>query len=212
MKLGFDIDGVLADFVRSYNEAIKQETGILIPDTSDSYPDVWFYERAAGVTPAQEQKIWKRITASKSFWAELHPYPEVPEIMSKLNELRWDGHDIYFITTRRGEQAKYQTEKWLALLGMYAPSVILSSKKGLVAAGIGLDAMLDDRPENLIEVKNESPDTQVFILDRPYNRSWNDRIRYATMAGGEGMYGAIRVKSVWEMLDKLELGELKEAA
>lgn len=169
MKIGIDIDGVLADFNTGYIDLIRRTTGIQLPPVSNVYPDVWHYERAAGVTKKQEHEVWEHIRNSE-FWGQLFPLKGTLEVLDKLTQLRYEGHEIYFITSRVGKKVKFQTERWLSLYGMNNPTVLISDKKGPVAQGLELDVFIDDKPENCADVQLASPKTRVFLLDQPYNR------------------------------------------
>lgn len=209
MKIGIDIDGVLADFNRSFKELIKAQTGIELPPLNDSYPATWSYHTDAGVTEEQDNALWDYIGRSP-FWGTLLPLKDAPAILAWLNTLGSEGHSVYFITSRNGDMAKYWTELWLRLHGMETPTVLISSNKGNIAKGLRLDAFIDDRPENNYEVlqtakKTKSSASQkpwkprVYLIDAPYNR-WADQ---------EENYGR-RVKTVKEVLEA-ELSPLDAA-
>lgn len=212
MKLGFDLDGVLADFNTAFIELIRQQTGIVLPRPSATYPDVWNYHVAGGVTPEQEIALWNTIGHSQ-FWGTLHAYPETLEVLDKLTKLRFEGHDIYFVTSRPGEKAKFLTERWLSLHGMNNPTVLVTSDKGPVVQGLGLEAFIDDKPENLTEIDKASPSTRLYLYDAPYNRPKSIAVFGMVLTKEQGS-PFIRVKSVKDMLD-MELGTkalLPEAA
>lgn len=78
--------------------------------------------------------------------------------------------DLYFVTSRVGRTAKAQTEMWLRERGIYHPTVIVSSEKGLVARAVGATHTLDDSPKQIRQMYEESPETSVYIMARKYNR------------------------------------------
>lgn len=206
MKIGVDVDGVLADFVTAYNEVILKHTSIIIPPPSDSYPDVWEYDVAAGLTPEQLKTIWADIIKRPHFWGMLHALPGVPNALWKLSRLR-EEHDIYFITSRPGARAKYYTEMWLAWHGFDKATVIITGKakdKGLIAQGLGLDIFIEDNATNLATVMDHVPELEGYLIDKPYNR-------------GEEQRGLVectyyRVASVGEAIDQIFEMRLREAA
>jgi uncharacterized HAD superfamily protein len=199
MKIGIDIDGVLADFVTSYNALIRERTGIHIPPASDTYPDVWEYDVAAGLTSEQLGMLWAEIRKGQ-FWATLHALPGAVEDLQRLWELRRD-HDIYFITSRPGLKAKRLTEQWLSWHG-YPDATVLITKgakeKALVAAGLELDVFVEDNATNLATIMNMNPKLAPYLIDRPYNRG--EQQRHLT---GRDYW---RVERVGDSLDT-ELGE-----
>lgn len=194
MKLGIDIDGVLADFNTSFIHLVKQQTGIQLPPVSDTYPDTWSYHRAGGVTEKQDNALWEFIKTS-SFWGQLLPMKGALDALERLNSLSVDGHDIYFITARPGKLAKFFTDLWLQRHGMVFPTTLVTSNKGPVVVGLGLDIFVDDKPENNLEVlthcelaKVRAP--WVYLVDAPYNK-------WATNAKDYG----VRVASLMDVLE-----------
>ena len=88
-----------------------------------------------------------------------------------------DAHDLYFITDRfdtKGLSATRQTVDWIAyyLVGRPPAGVIVAKKKGPVAAALGLDAFLDDKPENCLDVCDAVPNCRVYLCTLPHNLSY----------------------------------------
>jgi hypothetical protein len=184
MRIGIDIDGVLAAFVPAYVEKLTKVSGIQFPVGDPNFPSTWYFEREAGVTRPQENEVWDQIRQS-AFWATLLPMPGALDVIRELDQLSLLGRaDVYFITSRPGQSAKRLTEFWLTKLGMENPTVILADEKGPVARGLKLDVFIDDRPENIADVFEwtrrpqtpragdyAGPQTRVYMIDAPYNRS-----------------------------------------
>lgn len=208
MKIGIDMDGVLADFNTAFIALIKDTTGVELPPPSDSYPSVWNYHREpGGITEEQDKALWTHIMYSP-FWLTLRPLKGAEVALDELNRRAGRGDEVYFITTRPGRDAKALTEGWLQWYGMENPTVLISGDKGSVAKGLGLNVFIDDKPENCNEVLDETtvwepigglqdccliyhPNyrTRVFVMDAPYNRQL-DRD------------GITRISSVLEALDQ----------
>lgn len=170
IKIGIDVDGVLADFNRPYKALIEKRTSIRLPDISDSYPNTWHYERAAGMSPEDEKRIWAEIHREPGWWAALPALPDAVEFLVWLkNDLNAPHSDIYFITHRAGASAKWQTEIWLREKGFKRPTVLLTGRKGDAASILSLDVYIDDKNENCLDVKEKSPSTTCYMLKQPWN-------------------------------------------
>ncbi len=185
MKIGFDVDGVLADFNRSFIERVIAVTGKdLFPLRPFDIP-TWDYPQHYGYTDAECSAVWENIKADATFWYQLFPYDGVPEFLSKLHS---GNHDIYFITSRPGIQAKAQTENWIEFhnFGLKTeafsyPTVLISSDKGRCAVALKLDLYIDDRTENCLDVNHSSPATKVVMLARPWNTAQQGILRVETL-------------------------------
>lgn len=168
MRIGLDIDGVLADFNRAYAIQLRDVTGRdLIPPgyNFDAVP-VWDWEKALGYTNEEVSEVWKVIKTHSNFWVRLGSLPGARH----LKQLDSDStNEIYYITSRPGYTSKIQTELWLKARGVMNPTVLISSNKGPIAAGLGLDVFIDDKPENISDVIKHSS-ARCYLLDYPYNR------------------------------------------
>lgn len=179
MKIGYDLDGVLANFTDRYADYLTKRTGVVFPLASRAWPTAWHWDRVAlreaGLSDeASTEAIhwtWEAIKGSSSFWEGLTPLPDAFETLNKLATLRVAGHDVYFITSRVGTYAKKQSENWLRWHGYEGvPTVLLSEDKGSLAAGLTLDAFVDDRVENIVDVyKARRGRCQCFLMDAAYN-------------------------------------------
>lgn len=165
MILGIDVDGVLANFNLAFAAIVKQHTGIEL----NLPPQTWNHHLDAGVSPEQNGSIWAAIWADPTFWVSLDPLPSAKETLQGLKALGAE-HQVYFITSRPSRTAKAQIEIWLMEHGYPLPTVLVAQQKGLIAAGLGLDIILDDLPDNLFDAKAARPECQTIMVRAPYNR------------------------------------------
>ncbi len=168
MRIGCDIDGVLADFISGFCDLVLRETGKMIPRV----PQSWNWHREAGVTEAEDAALWAMIAASSSWWYLLSLDASITlPVMGYLVGAEMD-HDLYFLTWRAGATAKAQTETWLLdVLRLCNPTVLITERKGLAAKALRLDCYIDDRPSYCLDVRRDSPDTRVYLRQAPYNRA-----------------------------------------
>ncbi len=177
MRIGCDIDGVLADWNTSFLRTLIRVSG---KDATQPHPhfmpSTWWWPKELGFTEQDIQQALADAHASTQFWLSLTPYEHTREMLHKLHTLECEGHDIYFITSRSGNHAKRQTQDWLRHCGYHEhPTVLLSEDKASCARGLMLNLYLDDNIENVIAVGYQSATIQAFLLDRPWNQEVTDR-------------------------------------
>lgn len=170
MTRAYDLDGVICAFCSAYRELIVSECGLEIPPISETFPTIWRWDKAAGVTNRQNNALWK-IIKEGDFWETLEPTSEGLAALARIREQRTQGDHVYFITSRPGKYAKHLSEFWLDAHGYECPTVLISSAKGPVCQGLEVEMFLDDKPENCLEVSLACPQAQIFLLDAPYNRN-----------------------------------------
>lgn len=179
MKIVCDIDGVLADFNTPYIDLIRELTGKTLPRPSATYPDTWnyHYDDKLGpnkLTPSEAGRVWDHIKNS-NFWVHLPPMDQTLRTLEKLRVMRLQGHEIYFLTSRPGADAKLFTEIWLKGYGMANPTVLIAPSdysKGQICKALQADIFIDDKPNNCAEVAlaTVKVGTRIFLVDAPYNR------------------------------------------
>jgi uncharacterized HAD superfamily protein len=172
VRVGFDIDGVLADFNTPFIALMIRLTG---RDTFPTRPfdiPTWLYPQVYGYSDAEVARAFAYIAKDPTFWTTLPGYPETAEILDQIGELVRCGHDVYFITNRPGATAKRQTERWLAAQtnGRELPiyTVLISDDKAACAKALKLDFYIDDKWENATAV-GRTAGTASFLLTRPWN-------------------------------------------
>lgn len=182
MRIGIDIDGVLANFWKGYEELHIEVAGAdLFGDKKwpNAEPQCWSWPETFGYTKDQTTEVWKRIRESKVFWYELDPLPEYEAFKEWISNN--DKDEIYFITNRMGQVPKLQTEVWFGHHEIPYATVLISEEKGLCCDALDLELYIDDKPENITQVELQSPDTNAFLLLRPYNKDAKSFMRTATL-------------------------------
>jgi len=125
-------------------------------------------ERFRRLSRRQQHALWKAAHDTENFWETL---PETqPGIVARLAAIAAErGWEVIFITQRpssAGDTTQRQTQRWLARHGFDLPSVyVIQGSRGRVAAALSLDVVVDDRPENCIDVKTESSARAILVVN-----------------------------------------------
>lgn len=209
MRLGFDLDGTLADL----QGALAREAGDLFPEVDRlALPrSVAPLAPAAGVgedgsAPVftmsalpvrQQQELWSAACTRLNFWETLEEIE--PGSIARLARLARDRKwEVIFLTSRpetSGDTAQVQSQRWLAAHGFELPSVfVVHGSRGKIAASLALDVLVDDRPENCLDVAIDSGARAILL--------WRDG--EGTVPGSARQLGIGAVSSTAECLDVLE--------
>ena len=122
----------------------------------------------AAVGPGHRDRVWRAIEDTPDFWTTLKPLEEgaVARLYELTVELNWE---VFFITQRpatAGATVQLQTQRWLIEHGFPTPSVIpLSGARGKCAAALHLDYLIDDMPQNCVDVLSESSTRSILLVD-----------------------------------------------
>jgi 5'(3')-deoxyribonucleotidase len=167
LRIGIDVDMVLADFVKGFKIVAQEVVGHeLFGEPIDWHMSNWF------ASDRQFEEAWHQHCRIPNFYRMLVPVPDVYKI-----SWRWfaNKHLLYFLTNRpctAGLPIEVQTADWLRnYLYLSHPTVIVSDDKGSLAKALKLDVFIDDKPENLLEVCSANPSTRLYLMDCLHNRS-----------------------------------------
>jgi hypothetical protein len=125
------------------------------------------------LTSRQQSGLWRHVASISNFWETLQETE--PGIVARLAaiavERRWE---IIFLTTRpatAGATVQAQTQRWLESRGFALPSVfVVRGSRGRVAAALELDVVVDDRPENCLDVVVDSKARAILVFRFPTNQ------------------------------------------
>jgi hypothetical protein len=161
LRVGFDLDGVLADL----GSAMERHCDALF---ATPRPGGAGDEASRLVLSARLQRqLWKHVRSIENFWETLDETE--PGIVARVAELACTyGWEVIFLTKRpktAGATAQIQSQRWLEAHGFRLPSVyVVQRSRGAIAAALGLDVFVDDRPENCLDVLTEST-THAILMD-----------------------------------------------
>jgi hypothetical protein len=171
VRIGFDMDGVLADFASAYREVEVQLFGRAAPIRADDPAAVEEESDAAASTPSEERRrrnaVWRHIRATENFWTTVAPTRE--HALRRIHQMMLEQHwEVFFITQRpatRGETVQRQTQRWLVAQGFDLPSVlVIAGSRGAAAGALRLDYHVDDLAQNCVDVLSDSRARPILIV------------------------------------------------
>jgi hypothetical protein len=209
MRLAFDLDGTVADMQR----ALAREARELFPELDPAtLPRSFSGEPQDGsaaaesapaelsadaLSPRQMKEVWRTVRSRTNWWETLDEIEpgSLARLYALVQQRKWE---VLFITSRpetEGDTAQLQTHRWLAQCGFRTPSVfVVHGSRGKIATALALDVVVDDRPENCLDVAIDSAARPILVW-----RGDEDKV-----PGSARQLGIGAVKSVAEVLDILE--------
>jgi FMN phosphatase YigB (HAD superfamily) len=179
MRLAFDLDGTLADM----QAALAREARELFPhvhpanlprSTAPEGTPVSAGQESAETPPVddmsltarQQRELWNAVRARENFWETLDEIE--PGVLARLASLARDRKwEVIFLTSRpetSGDCAQAQSHRWLIAHGFPTPSVfVVHGSRGRIAAALNLDVLVDDRPENCLDVAIDSSARAILV-------------------------------------------------
>lgn len=160
LRIGIDVDGVLADFRTAFHETSHRTLGRRMDDVHDP-------KSSQALAQGEIRKVWETVARTPNWWMHLKPYE--PDQIARLYGLaRESGWEIFFLTNRpasAGESVQFQTQWWIEQHGFYLPSVLtIPGSRGEVANGLRLNLIVDDLLLNCIEVVGASTAKALLLL------------------------------------------------
>jgi hypothetical protein len=192
LRLGIDVDGVVADFRSAFRALAERELGLATGDVETE------------LSKADVDRLWRAVAATTNWWLDVRPHEpdQIERLYAQARKARWE---VFFMTSRppsAGDAVQLQTQVWLERHGYYLPSVLTTptGARGELARSLRLDLALDDRLVNCLEIISASNSKAVMVLRAPAE----PRAREAAEARGVGV-----VSSLAQALDAVErLAEL----
>ena len=188
MRIAFDLDGVLADLhtpfvttalklfpaldaaaIRTADIGASPPAG---PETEPPTADPMAVPSLVSrpVNRRQAEVIWGDLAGRYNFWEGLMEIETgaIARLAALVDKRRWE---VIFVTSRptsEGRTVQRQTQRWLTKHGFSMPSVfVMHGSRGRLAGALDLDVVVDDRPENCLDVVLESRAGAVLIWRGP---------------------------------------------
>jgi 5'(3')-deoxyribonucleotidase len=182
LRIAFDMDGTLADLSSAFTELEERLFGPADTAHGQPAPELREVEQHHGQAPAdaggqgvksrrntteRRDDVWQAIESTPDFWTTLKPIDAsaIARLYALTGAHNWE---VFFITQRpqtAGGTVQRQTHKWLVDHGFPTPSVIpLSGGRGRAAAALRLDYLVDDTPQNCVDVLSDSTARAILLV------------------------------------------------
>jgi hypothetical protein len=190
LRLGFDVDGVLADFRTAFNTLAGAELG-----------DRRQIDGEANLSKADIERLWKAVARVPNWWADLPAYEsdQIARLYKLSRQWRWE---VFFMTSRppsAGDTLQLQTQVWLERHGFYLPSVLTAPAlaRGEIARALRLDLVVDDHFVNCMEIIGASNSKVLHMAREPLD----EQRRQQAEARGIGVVATL--SETLEAVDRL---------
>ncbi len=167
LRLGIDLDGVVADFNRGWIQAYNDRFGAaLAPEMVTSWDSPLELTHFPDMTAFW---AWARDHGGSSVFRYLQPYPDAIATLRALNR---EGHDVVVLTAKP-DWAVHDTLEWIADHRIPTREIHFTEVKHRVPC----DLYLDDAPEQVEALARHRAGTATVCR---YVRPWNTPIEGTT--------------------------------
>lgn len=160
LRIGIDVDGVLANFREAFHQAARACGSRAVVDPDDP-------KSAHSLEGKDVRRVWEYVAKTPNWWMTLAPYE--PEEIARLYSLtRAAAWEVFFLTNRpasAGDTVQFQTQWWIERHGFYLPAVLtVPGSRGEIANGLRLDLIIDDLVMNCVDVVGASTAKALLLL------------------------------------------------
>jgi hypothetical protein len=160
LRVGFDLDGVLADFRTAFRAAARGLVDVPLQVGDADEADRMLSESAI-------KRAWKDVSEAHNWWTTLPAFEpaQIARLYALSRQHKWE---VFFLTKRpatRGDTVQVQTQWWLEQHGFYLPAVVtVPGSRGELANALRLDFVVDDQELNCVEVISASSAKALLML------------------------------------------------
>lgn len=175
MRIGIDIDEVVADLTSVFIDFLWEKYGIETSMNKVIEYDLNAYKYSNDEDEQNERyKEVKHVVNTSGFQSKAKPIEGAP---AAITQLKRQGHEIYFVT-KRPKENRDATAIWLKKNGIPFTSIITvggDGEKGLVGRRLNLDVFIDDLESNLESMYKYKKNWRkgLLLLDKPWNKEYD---------------------------------------
>ena len=151
MRLGFDLDNVLANLIDPLNDYLNERFDMVF------VRETWHTRIIEDLKLDLEEELEKQVRRAAYnavFDMDfLNDLPPVEGAKGVINFLRKKGHEIYVITSRKSEAFDMSSD-WLKKHGIYFDALICTKYKPREAWSLGVRTFVDDDVDILLDFAN----------------------------------------------------------
>lgn len=175
MRLGFDLDNVLANLMDPLNDHLNEKFDI------EFVPEMWTSRTVENLELDLDDDLKKEITREVvrtvydiEFLKSLAPCEGAKSV---IDFLRKKGNEIYVITARNLEAFDMSSE-WLKVHGIYFDALICTKFKPRMAWNYGVRTFVDDDYDTLLnfaDFRQARFFKKLIVMSYPYNIERQDK-------------------------------------
>jgi uncharacterized HAD superfamily protein len=159
MNLGFDIDGVISDFVGTLLEVVRKRYGLVLAETDIYCHDL---DQVFGVTKQERDSLVRETLLN-----DPTPNTGAKETLTKLSQ---EQHQVLLLTARPADLAD-MTRKWLERREIPYSHLVQLNEGEKHLANVSVDLVVEDNLEDAIGWSSKIK--HVLVYDHPWNKSFN---------------------------------------
>jgi uncharacterized HAD superfamily protein len=159
LKLGFDIDGVISDFLATFKEIVREKYKIDLKEKEIYCLDL---DLVLGISKADCDELIR-----ETLRRDINLLPGAKEA---LKEIAKKGHEIYIFTARFSDFEKI-TKKWLDKNCVPYRRIIQSEMGEKYQKVEHLDIVVEDNLYDALNWTRKSD--KVLVFDHPWNKTLN---------------------------------------
>ena len=169
MKIAFDFDNVIADFINTFIILAEAEYNIEV-----NYNNIKNYDFSEqdglGLTPEQYKDLVNKICASNYLTGLQNQMENMYDVLSTIYHYKYIYDPIVIISNRRHRKP---VDEWLKtyLRGIRYSLFLLAGQdvsKGGILRALGYDAIIEDNPKECKDILEQG--FMPIVFDHPWNR------------------------------------------